>query len=122
MEGYVIRCVDLHGNGSLYYRGNHNTFHKKKDTFTINETFTLSGAKRSVANLRKNSNEEYCIERLSSFYYTIPHPKKNNLDEKIEHALHRLDELFDGKDKGNKMRINEVRSVLYAVREQMIKR
>ena len=45
---------------------------------------------------------------------------EKNLAPSIDKALTRLDELWEGKDNGDKMRINEVRRVLMNVKEQLI--
>ena len=71
-------------------------------------------------------DEQYCIERLSIYY---PEPlfdeqkaTEKNLAPSIDKALTRLDELWEGKDNGDKMRINEVRRVLMNVKEQLIRK
>lgn len=74
-KGYVIRCVDQF-SGRVAYKGRH-IYTLEKDALMPNETFTISGAKRSLANLeRMYPDQFYSIERLSCYYidfrYLVP--------------------------------------------------
>ena len=125
--GFVIRCVELADTGRVFYRGRKGAYTREKDAIPPSQTYNFSGAKRAIANLRKMyPDEQYCIKRLSIYY---PEPlfdeqkaTEKNLAPSIDKALTRLDELWEGKDNGDKMRINEVRRVLMNVKEQLIRK
>ena len=94
------------------------------------ETFTLSGAKKALANLQRIYPEGgfYSIERLSCYYIDFGEQRiitdpKQKIYDKISHAMNRLDELWDGNefDNGDKMRINEVRAVLKRIKEKLLR-
>ena len=127
-KGYVIRCVELMDTGRVYYRGMNNAYANEKDAIPQSHTYTLSGVKRAIANLRKMyPAEEYSIERLSVYYPEIlflqsKSTKRKNLSDSIDNALMRLDELWNGNnfDNGDKMRINEVRRTLMNAKERLI--
>ena len=116
-KGYVIRCVELMDTGRVYYRGMKDAYANEKDAIPQSHTYTISGVKRAVTNLRKMYPDvEFSIERLSVYYHTelFSQPrsvKKKNLIASIDNAMVRLDELWNGNDfdNGDKMRINEVR-------------
>ena len=127
-KGYVIRNVELMDTGHVFYRGMKDTYANEKDAIPQSRTYTLSGVKRAVANLRKlYPDTEFSIERQSAYYpeELLPQSKSNknkNLASSINHAMVRLDELWDGNDfdNGDKMRINEVRRTLMYAKEQVI--
>jgi len=126
--GYLIRCVELMFTGRVYYRGTKDAYANEKDAIPPSHTYTLPGARRAVSNLRRMyPNEEYCIERQSAYYPDDLSPKpskKKDMIEGIDHAMTRLDELWNGNnfDNGDKMRINEVRNALTKVKEHLLKR
>ncbi len=125
--GYVIRCLDVF-DGSVLFRGNKGVFNRNKDVIRLEETYTLSGAKRALANFNKKNTSDnvfYSIEKLSSCYFsedTIKSPDKNtavtDAIERIDHCFKRLDELIEGNDfhNGDKMRINEVKKSLKQIK------
>ena len=127
-KGYVIRCVELMDTGCVYYRGMKDAYANEKDAIPQSHTYTLSGVKRAIANLRKMYPAwEYSIERLSVYYPEIlvlqsKSTKRKNLSDSIDNALMRLDELWNGNnfDNGDKMRINEVRRTLMNAKERLI--
>ena len=127
-KGYVIRCVESMDTGRVYYRGMKDAYANEKDAIPQSHTYTLSGVKRAIANLRKMYPAwEYSIERLSVYYPEIlflqsKSTKRKNLSDSIDNALMRLDELWNGNnfDNGDKMRINEVRRKLMNAKERLI--
>ena len=127
-KGYVIRCVELMDTGRVYFRGMKDAYANEKDAIPQSHTYTLSGVKRAIANLRKMYPAwEYSIERLSVYYPEIlflqsKSTKRKNLSDSIDNALMRLDELWNGNnfDNGDKMRINEVRRTLMNAKERLI--
>ena len=128
-KGYVIRCVDQF-SGRVLYRGSHQKYSFEKDAFMPNDTYTISGAKRALANLERlyPDGSFYSIERLSCYYIDLREPEKEGdyrqkIYGRIEHAMNRLDELWDGNDfdNGDKMRINEVRSDLRKIKTILLK-
>ena len=126
-KGYVIRCVDQF-SGRVAYKGRH-IYTFEKDALMPNETFTISGAKRSLANLeRMYPDQFYSIERLSCYYIDFNDPVhernyKQEIYEYISHAMTQLDELWDGNefDRGDKMRINQIREDLRAIKTILLK-
>ena len=76
-KGYVIRCLDLF-DGSVYYRGMKETFAETKSETPIDKTYTISGAKRALSNVRRlcldPDRYQYNIERLDEFYVGIKRP------------------------------------------------
>ena len=119
-KGYVIRCVDQF-SGRVIYRGSRQKYSYEKDALMPGETFTLSGAKKALANLQRMYPKDgfYSIERLSCYYFGFDEQRKvtytkQKIYDKISHAMKRLDELCDGNefDRGDMMRINEVRADL----------
>ena len=126
-KGYVIRCHDLH-DGSTYYRGCKELIAQTKAGITVGDTYTLSGAKRALSNLQRLSHDpdhQYSIERLDEFYSSrgIPVRSRDREEQcqRIDHAMKRLDELWNGNyfDNDDKMRINEVRRVLRGLKEDL---
>lgn len=123
-KGYVIRCMDQF-DGRVIYRGSHQKWSVEKDALMPNDTYTLSGAKKALANLQRMYPDSsfYSIERLSCYYIEIEDSRKitdsrQKIYEKISHAMTRLDELWAGNDfdRGDKMRINEVRADLRGIK------
>lgn len=126
-KGYVIRCHDLH-DGTTDYRGIKGIIAKTKAGLTVGDTYTLSGAKRALSNMRRLCFEpdtnQYSIERLDEFYFSLSNddnsgPDSSRMKSSIDHAMVRLDELWNGNDfdNGDKMRINEVRRVFRMLKE-----
>ena len=118
-KGYVIRCVDSF-DGSVSYRGagSGHKYVRKKDALMPKDTYTISGAKRALANLQRLYPEGkfYSIERLSCYYFDWgENSKEGDYRERIydwiSHSEKRLDELEEKNnfDRGDKMRINEIR-------------
>lgn len=70
----------------------------------------------------------YSIEKLSSYYDDFDSYISGEKDYRekifadIEHAMVRLDELWEGNDfhRGDKMRINEVRAALKRIKDKLI--
>jgi hypothetical protein len=129
-KGYVIRCHDLF-DGSTDFRGMKGIFSKTKAGLSTGDTYSFSGAKRALANMRRLCFEpdryQYSIERLDEFYFSPGEDGESVRDyplmkSSIDHAMVRLDELWNGNDfdNGDKMRINEVRRVLRMLKEEMI--
>ena len=125
-KGYVIRCHDLL-DGSTDFRGMKGVFTRTNDGLAEGDTYTLSGAKRALSNMRRlcfdPNRYQYSIERLEEYYLPSFETKKQDADSQrkaIDHALKRLDELWNGNDfdNGDKMRINEVKRVLRALKEE----
>lgn len=126
---YVIRCHDL-WDGSTVYRGNKGVFAKEKTGLIVGDTYTLSGAKRALSNIRRlcfdPDRYQYSIERLEEFYidaggHSAKEKKSQEICCSIEKAMTRLDELCDENNfhNGDKMRINEVRVVLRFLKEKL---
>lgn len=69
-KGYVIRCVDKI-SGKVLYRGSHQKYSHEKDALMPNDTYTISGVKRALANLERMYPDDsfYSIERLSRYNY-----------------------------------------------------
>ena len=127
-KGYVIRIVDQL-SGRVLYRGNRQNYSSEKDALMPNDTYTISGAKRALANLERRypDGSFYSIERLSCYYYGFRDGKREGdyrqgIYDSIEHAMNRLDELWDGNDfdNGDKMRINEVRNDLRYIKTLLL--
>ena len=123
-KGYVIRCVDQF-TGRVLYRGSHQKYSYEKDALMPNDTYTISGAKRALANLERMYPDAgfYSIERRSCYYFDYEEHRskgdyRQSIYDRISHAMKRLDELWDGNDfdNGDKMRINEVRSDLRMIK------
>ena len=121
-RGYVIRCHDLL-DGSTDFRGQKGVFARTKAGLTAGDTYTLSGAKRTLANMRRlcfdSDRYQYSIERLDEYYVSLIDPADRDTDamrmgKSVDDAMKRLDELWDGNDfdNGDKMRITEIRNVL----------
>ena len=126
-RGYVIRCHNLL-DGSTDFRGNKSIFARTKDGFTMGDTYTLSGAKRALSNMRRlcfdPDRYQYSIERLDECYlqhFSDVEKKIYSQHQLIEKAKIRLDELWEGNnfDNGDKMRINEIRSILRMLKEAL---
>ena len=68
-KGYVIRRVDPF-SGKVLYRGLRRAYSYEKDALHPGDTYTLSGAKRALANLQRMypDKEFISIERLSCYY------------------------------------------------------
>ena len=129
-RGYVVRMVDRF-NGRIIFQGRKGKIVHDKDVFRSEDTFTLRYAKSSLANIERLHPDVYflSIERLSCYYW------KSYVDESrtrqwkeyafrdIEHAMVRLDELWNGNDfdNGDKMRINEVRHALERIKEDLLR-
>lgn len=118
-KGYVIRCVDRF-DGSVLYRGagSGHKYVRKKDALMPKDTYTISGAKRALANLQRlyPDGKFYSIERLSCYYFDWGEDSKEGdyrerIYDRISHSVKRLDELEEKNnfDRGDKMRINEIR-------------
>ena len=127
-KGYVIRCVDKF-SGRVLYRGSHQKYSHQKDALMPNDTYTISGAKRALANLERMYPDAdfYSIERLSCYYFDFEEPRKEDdyrkkIYDRITHSMNRLDELWEGNnfDNGDKMRINEVRSDLRMIKSILL--
>ena len=127
-KGYVIRCVDKI-SGKVLYRGSHQKYSHEKDALMPNDTYTISGVKRALANLERMYPDDsfYSIERLSRYNYDFEERQpegdyRQGIYNRIEHAMKRLDELWDGNDfdNGDKMRINEVRSDLRMIKAVLL--
>ena len=128
-KGYVIRSVDPF-SGEVLYRGLRGLYSYEKDALHPADTYTLSGAKRALANLQKMypDKEFISIERLSCYYVNDseqekPSDSRREIYDAIRHAMNRLDELWDGNDfdNGDKMRINEVRADLRRIKSLLLK-
>ena len=128
-KGYVIRCVD-NFSGSVIYRGCNQKHSFEKDALMPNETYTISGAKKALANLQRMCPDSwfYSIERLSCYYIDFDTSRKvpnrqNVIYEKISHAMAQLDEFWDKHDldRGDKMRINKVRADLREIKTILLK-
>lgn len=127
-RGYVIRCVDQI-TGHTIYRGTHGKIAREKDALRPKDTYTEKAAKIARSNLETRFSEEFfSIERLSSFYmdpFYKPDKdaEKKRIFDSIEQAMTRLDELWDGNDfhKGDKMRINQVRTALKEVKTYLLR-
>lgn len=128
-KGYVIRKVDEF-DGSIWFRGIHNIYNRDKDAILPRDTYSLSGAKRALANIQRlYPTDFYSIEKLSCYYISHDNEQKNKgmnrqkINEGIEHAMDRLDELWNGNnlDRGSKMRINEIRDVLRDIKSEIYK-
>ena len=126
-KGYVIRCHDLY-DGSTDYRGLKGIISKSKSGLSASDTYTISGAKRALANMRRLCFEpdryQYSIERLDEYYVSTFPSDGRDTDQKIrfiDKAFERLDELWNKNDfdNGDKMRINEVRAVLQRIKEDI---
>ena len=128
-KGYVIRCVNR-DTGRVLYRGSHSKTTRHKDSLRPQDTYTFTGAKKALLNLERlyPDGSFYSIEKLSCYYddFDSDTPDKKDYREEIfadiDHALVRLDELWEGNDfhRGDKMRINEVRAVLRRIKEKLI--
>ena len=129
-RGYVIRCVNR-DTGRVLYRGSHSKYTRQKDSLSPQDTYTLTGAKKALSNLERlyPDGSFYSIEKLSCYYYDFDSdtPDKKDYRERIfadiEHAMVRLDELWEGNDfhRGDKMRINEVRAALKHIKENLLR-
>lgn len=130
-RGYVIRCVNR-DTGRVRYCGSHSKYARLKDSLRPQETYTFTGAKKALSNLERlyPDGSFYSIEKLSCYYdddFDSDTPDKKDYREEIfadiEHAMVRLDELWEGNDfhRGDKMRINEVRAVLKRIKEQLLR-
>ena len=73
-KGYVIRCHDLL-DGSTNFRGMKEVFTGKKSEMPVDNTYTLSGAKRALSNVHRlcldPDRYQYSIERLNEFYVKL---------------------------------------------------
>ncbi len=124
-KGYAIRCHDLI-DGSTDFRGLKGVFANTKAGLTLNDTYSLAGAKRAISSMNRLSLEpdryQYSIERLDEFYLPVPlqgvQPDKAAM---IERAIKRLDELKESNTfhNGDKMRINEVKDVLRMLKQDL---
>ena len=94
----------------------------------MGDTYTLSGAKRALSNMRRlcfdPDRYQYSIERLDECYLQHFSDVEKNIyrqHQLIEKAKIRLDELWEGNnfDNGDKMRINEIRSILRMLKEAL---
>lgn len=131
-KGYVIRCHDLL-DGRTYYRGRKGVFARKKEGITMGDTYTLTGAKKALANERRGTGDtdqfQYSIERLDECCFSFGEAdaesrerrEKEQIRDSVENAMRRLDELWNGNDfhSGDKMRINEVRKTLRLLKEKL---
>ena len=128
-KGYVIRCVNR-DTGRVLYRASHSKKTRQKDSLRPQDTYTFTGAKKALSNLERlyPDGSFYSIEKLSCYYddFGSDTPDKKDYREEIfadiDHALVRLDELWEGNDfhRGDKMRINEVRAALRRIKEKLI--
>ena len=124
-KGYVIRCHDLF-DGSTDFRGLKGVFADAKSGLTLDDTYSLAGARRAISNMYRLNIDpdryQFSIERLDEFYHPMP-PQNNQPDkaELIERAMRRLDELKENNSfhNGDKMRINEVKDVLRLLKQEV---
>ncbi len=133
-KGYVIREHDLI-DGRTVFIGRKNILSHNKESLTMGDTYTLSGAKRAVANKRRtvrNSDDyQYSIEQLEECYfgygavYAQEREKRERMEicGDVENAMNRLDELCERYEFNNmdKMRINEVRRTLRKLKGLLVK-
>ena len=124
-KGYVIRCHDLF-DGSTDFRGVKGVYAEEKSGLTLEDSYSLAGAKRAISNMYRLSTDpdryQLSIERLDEFYHSTNH--LNNQSDKavlIAHAMRRLDELRENNSfhNGDKMRINEVKDVLRRLKQDV---
>ena len=70
-RGYVIRCHDL-WTGITDFWGLKGLISPSKSAFSVSDTYTLSGAKRTLTNMRRDCFDpdryQYSIERLEEYY------------------------------------------------------
>ena len=124
-KGYVIRCHDLF-DGTTDFRGLKGVFTKEKSGLTLEDSYSLAGAKRAISNMYRLNVDpdryQFSIERLDEFYQpTIPLDNQPDKAELIERAMRRLDELKESNSfhNGDKMRINEVKDVLRLLKQDV---
>lgn len=126
-RGFVIRHHNLF-DGTTYFTGQKGVVSRKKDYFTLGDTYTLSGAKKAVANLRRLQDDEfqYSIEMLEECYLW-PYKEKTGDNRKevcdsVEDAMKKLDELCTGNDfhRGDISRINSVRRILRELKKELL--
>ena len=128
-KGYVIRYVDEITGKARYFGANHR-MSNIKDSIREKDTYTRAGANKALANYLRLYPDSgfYSIEKISSHYSNFDEElmdideKKQRLMSDISKALDRLDELWDKNvfDNGDKMRINEVRSIFKRIKEYLI--
>lgn len=124
-KGYVIRCHDLL-DGTTDFRGIKGVFAREKSGLTLEDSYSLAGAKRAISNMYRLNVDpdryQFSIERLDEFYQpTIPLDNQPDKAELIERAMRRLDELKESNSfhNGDKMRINEVKDVLRLLKQDV---
>lgn len=124
-KGYVIRCHDLF-DGTTDFRGLKGVFTKEKSGLTLEDSYSLAGAKRAISNMYRLNVDpdryQFSIERLDEFYQpTIPLDNQPDKAKLIERAMRRLDELKESNSfhNGDKMRINEVKDVLRLLKQDV---
>ncbi len=128
-RGYVIRCHNLF-NGTTIFKGCKEAVYKNKDVMRMEDTYTLTGAKKAMANYKRMSpDDDYqcSLERLEECYIRFDRPERgkySKLIEMIDAAAKRCDELVKGNDFHNidKMRINEIKRILYLCKEEFLKK
>lgn len=128
-KGYVIKYVDEFTGKAMYHGANHK-MSPVKDSIREKDTYTRAGAMKALDNYLRIHPDSgfYSIDKISSHFCncdeaTMPtNDKKMHIISDIDDALNRLDELWDNNDfhKGDKMRINEVRSTLSRVKGYLI--
>ena len=101
-KGYVIRCVDQI-SGSVLYRGSHQKYAYKKDALMPDDTYTFSGARRTLANLQRMYPEAcfYSIERLSCYYLNLGGSKKTNEPKDIDNKIVYIADTFEEEEREN---------------------
>ena len=126
-RGFVIRHHNLF-DGTTYFAGQKGVVSRKKDYFTLGDTYTLSGAKKAVANLRRLHDDEfqYSIEMLEECYLW-PDEERTEDNRKrvcvtVENAMKKLDELCAGNDfhNGDISRINTVRRAIRELKKELL--
>ena len=128
-RGYVIRCHNLF-NGKTAFRGRNMEYYEAKDVMRMEDTYTLTGAKKALANYKRISQDDdyqYSLERLEECYIRFDRPERgkySQLIKMIDAAAKRCDELVNGNDFHNidKMRINEIKRILYLCKEEFLKK
>ena len=83
-RGFVIRHHNLF-DGTTCFAGQKGVVSRKKEYFTLGDTYTLSGAKKAVANLRRLHDDEfqYSIEMLEECYLWTDKEKTDDNRKRI---------------------------------------
>ena len=127
-RGFVIRHHNLF-DGTTCFAGQKGVVSRKKVYFTLGDTYTLSGAKKAVANLRRLHDDEfqYSIEMLEECYLWTDKEKtddnRKRICDSVEEAMEKLDELCTGNDfhNGDKARVNSVRRTLRELKKELLR-